>query len=234
MELNERRMMKNRYLKNMNMLNREENDRLKTFKVCVVGCGGLGGYVIEFLGRLGIGAITAVDGDVFDETNLNRQLLSTEEVLGKNKAFIAEVRMKQVNHEIRINPVQAFIGEENCDEIIKNHDIVVDALDSITTRRLLEVHCEKLMVPLIHGAIAGWYGQVSTILPGDRTLQKIYPPEEENGAEKELGNPSFSPALVASIQAAETLKVLLGRGEILHRKMLTIDLLNQEYEIFYL
>lgn len=226
--------MKDRYSRNMNTLTPEENARLRDFKVCVVGCGGLGGYVIELLGRLGIGTITAVDGDVFDETNLNRQLLSSEEHIGKSKAFAAEERMRKVNSDVTVHPIQVFVTEENCDEIIEGHDIVVDALDNMTARRLLEMHCEKQNIPFIHGAIAGWYGQVSAIMPGDRTLQKIYPPNENKGAEMELGNPSFSPAMVASIEAAEAVKLLLGRGEILRNKLLTIDLLNQEYEVFEL
>lgn len=224
--------LKDRYNRNMNTLSLAENERLRSFKVCVIGCGGLGGYVIELLGRLGIGTITAVDGDVFDATNLNRQLLSSEELLGTSKAMAAQERMKKVNSDVTVNPVQAFVTEDNCSEIIRGHDIVVDALDNMTTRRLLEQNCENQSIPLIHGAIAGWYGQVSTIMPGDRTLQKIYPPNENKGAETELGNPSFSPALVAAVEAAETVKVLLGRGETLNKKLLTIDLLNQEYETF--
>jgi molybdopterin/thiamine biosynthesis adenylyltransferase len=231
MESKERYTMKDRYEKNMNMLSQEENDRLKTFKVCVIGCGGLGGYVIEMLGRLGIGNITAVDGDVFEVNNLNRQLLCTEEDLGKAKSFIAEARMKKVNSDIKLNPIQVYVTDENCDEVIDGHDVVVDALDNIKTRRILEVHCEKLGIPLIHGAIAGWHGQVSTIMPGDKTISKIYPPDVNKGAETKLGNPSFSPALVASIEVAETLKVLLNRGKTLQGKLLSINLLNQEYEI---
>lgn len=226
--------MGNRYSRNMKMLSPDENESLKNFKACVVGCGGLGGYVIELMGRLGIGTITAVDGDVFDETNLNRQLLSTEVVLGKSKAFTAQERMKLVNSEVIIHPIQTFVTEDNCDEIIQGHHIVIDALDNMNARRLLEEHCEKQNIPLIHGAIAGWYGQVSTIMPGDRTLHKIYSQNENKGAETELGNPSFSPALVASIQVAEVLKVLLHKGEVLQNKLLTIDLLNQEYETFQL
>lgn len=226
--------MKNRYDRNMGMLSPEENESLRTFKVCVIGCGGLGGYVIELLGRLGIGTITAVDADVFDETNLNRQLLSTEDVLGKKKALIAQERMKKVNSEIKVNPVQAFVTEDNCCEIIRGHHIVVDALDNLTARRLLERHCEHLNIPMIHGAIAGWYGQVSTIMPGDRTLEKIYPGAEEKGVEAELGNPSFIPALVAAVEVAEVIKVLLGKGEILQKKLLTVDLLNQEFDVFRL
>lgn len=232
--MNEDMTLKDRYSRNMNTLSAEENQKLKEFKVCVIGCGGLGGYVIELLGRLGIGTITAVDGDSFDATNLNRQLLSSEDLIGCSKAVAAQDRMKKVNSEITVNPVTEFVTEENCGAIIGGHDAVVDALDNMTSRRLLERHCETLGIPMIHGAIAGWYGQVSTILPGDGTLQKIYPPNENKGAETELGNPSFSPALVASIEAAETLKVLIGRGEILRNKLLTIDLLNQEYETFEL
>jgi len=224
--------MKDRYNRNMKMLSPEENESLHSFHACVVGCGGLGGYVVEFLGRLGIGRITAVDGDVFDETNLNRQLLSSEAVLGKSKAAAAQERMKIVNSDVSVFPIQEFLTEENCDQIIEGHDIVIDALDNMTARKLLEEHCEKLGIPMIHGAIAGWYGQVSTIMPGDRTLQKIYPPNENKGVETELGNPSFSPALVASIEVAEALKVLLKRGELLQNKLLTIDLYTQEYETF--
>jgi len=227
-------MLKDRYNRNMNMLSPEENAKLRDFKVCVIGCGGLGGYVIELLGRLGIGTITAVDGDVFDETNLNRQLLSSETSIGNSKALTAEQRMKEVNSEIMLKPICAFLTDENCEEIIKDHDIVVDALDNMTFRKVLETHCENLNIPMIHGAIAGWYGQVSTIMPGDKTLEKIYPHGENKGSEVELGNPSFSPSLIASIEVAEVLKVLLGKGEILQRRLLTIDLLTHDYEIFSL
>lgn len=224
--------MKARYSRNGSMLSQEENERLGSFKVCVVGCGGLGGYVIEMLGRLGIGTITAVDGDVFDETNLNRQLLSSEDVIGKSKAETAKERMKHVNSDVTVHWIHDFVTEANCEGIIGGNDLVVDALDNMSSRRLLEACCEKLGLPLIHGAIAGWYGQVSTILPGDRVLRHIYPSDENKGMETELGNPSFTPALVASIQVAEALKVLLGRGEILRSRLLTIDLLNQDYEVF--
>lgn len=224
--------MKDRYSRNMTTLSPEENKRLKEYKVCVIGCGGLGGYVIELLGRLGIGTITAVDGDVFDITNLNRQILSAENLIGESKSKAAELRMSIVNSEVKLNPIHAFVTEENCGEIIKGHDIVVDALDNITSRKLLEKHCEKLKIPMIHGAIAGWYGQVSTIMPGDRTIELIYPENVNKGVEVELGNPSFTPALVASIQVAEVMKVLLHKGNILSKKFLTIDLLTHEYEVF--
>lgn len=226
--------LKDRYNRNMTTLSHEENERLHTFRVCVIGCGGLGGYVIELLGRLGIGYITAVDGDVFEETNLNRQLLSSEFHIGKSKALTAKERMQHVNSDITVQAICEYLTEENCDQIIAEHNIVVDALDNMSARRILERHCESQGIPLVHGAIAGWYGQVSTIYPGDQTIAKIYPEGEDKGAETELGNPSFTPALVASLQVAEVVKVLLKKGEILRGKLLNIDILNHEYEIFSL
>lgn len=226
--------MKDRYVRNMNTLTLEENEKLKDFKVCVIGCGGLGGYVIELLGRLGIGNLTVVDGDVFDETNLNRQILSKEDSIGDGKAETAKKRMKEVNSQVNCTAIHDFLTAENCRQIIAHHDVVVDALDNMGARRILEAGCEKEKIPMIHGAIAGWYGQVTAIFPGDKTIEKIYPQGANKGEEVELGNPSFTPALVASLQVAETIKVLLNKGNILRKKMLIIDVLEHDYEIFEL
>ncbi|SKC51690.1 HesA/MoeB/ThiF family protein [Maledivibacter halophilus] len=223
-----------RYSRNMKMLSKDENERLGDFRISVIGCGGLGGYIIEMLGRLGIGNITAVDGDVFDETNLNRQLLSNSDTLGQYKALIAEKRMKLVNPLIKFTSVTEKITEVNAEKILSGHDLVIDAIDKIETRFLLQSTASKLNIPMIHGAIAGWYGQVATIFPGDNTLEKIYPTRDAKGLESELGNPSFTPALVASIEVAEALKVLLNRGDLLRNKLLYIDLLEHDYMVMEL
>jgi len=217
-----------RYSKNMKMLTAEENERLRTFKVAIIGCGGLGGYIAEMLARLGIGNLICIDGDVFDESNLNRQIISRENNIGKHKAKVAHEHLSGVNSSIDISYKIEMLDYENAEGILYGYDLVFDAVDSIQTKLMLQKVCEKLEIPMIYGAIAGWYGQVSTILPGDRTLEKIY--RADAGIESELGNPSFTPATVASIQVAEGLKVLLGKPEILSKKMLYIDLLNQEYE----
>ncbi|WP_038041313.1 ThiF family adenylyltransferase [Thermodesulfobacterium hveragerdense] len=211
------------------MLSLEEQERLKKTKVLVAGCGGLGGYVVEMLARLGIGWITVVDDEAFEETNLNRQLFSTVNTLGKKKALVAKERILEVNPDVVVNPILTRIEEKNAKEVVAGHEVVVDALDSIPHRILLEKVCEELKIPLIHGAIAGWYGQVTTVLPGDRTLSIVYKHHKE-GIEKELGTPSFSPAVVAGIQVCEVLKIILNKGELLSKKLLYIDLLNQEYQ----
>lgn len=220
-----------RYIRNYRSITKKENEILKKSKICVVGCGGLGGYIIEMLGRLGLGTITAIDGDVFDETNLNRQILSNEENIGTSKALAAKSRMDLVNSDINIIPIAKYVDEDNGKEILKGHDLVVDALDNIYSRLVLQKICRELNIPLVHGAIAGWYGQVATIFPGDDSLDKIYGDKTSEGAEKELGNPSFTPSLISSIQVAEVVKVLINRGDILRHKLLFIDTLEHDYNI---
>ncbi len=223
-----------RYQRNMSALSAEENQKLKEFHVVVVGCGGLGGYIIEMLARLGIGTLTVIDGDVFDETNLNRQLLSSEQNIGKPKVQAAVERVALVNSQTIVNPIHGLLTAENGLEIVSEKDLVFDALDNVRSRLVLETLCETAGVPLIHGAIAGWFGQVAVVLPGDNTLHSILPEDVDKGIETELGNPAFTPALVASIEVAEGMKVLLGRDGVLRNKLLTIDLLGQEYEVLSL
>lgn len=223
--------MKKRYERNMHTISEKENEFLADCNICVVGCGGLGGYIIEILGRLGIGRITAIDGDVFDETNLNRQIISEERLIGWPKAVAAEERMHKVNSDVEVNSIIENVNEKNVKELCKGYDIVIDALDNIPGRLILESACEEMGIPLIHGAIGGWYGQVAVVMPGDRTLSKIYSEDDEKGEEKELGTPSFTPAVVAGIEAAEAVKVLLKKETVLSKKLLSIDLLRNEYEI---
>jgi len=220
-----------RYVRNIKTLSVEENNSLRAMKVCVVGCGGLGGYVIEMLGRIGIGHITAVDGDVFDETNLNRQLLSETNLIGISKSKVAFDRMQRVNPEIELTPVNAYLDSKNGEDILKGHDLVVDALDNVPSKILLKDICCKLKMPLVHGAIGGWYGQVTSIFPGDNTLDMLYKDVESAGIEKELGNPPFTPALIASIQVSEAIKILIKRGDVLRNRVLYVDLLSMEFNI---
>lgn len=223
--------MSDRYIRNEKMLSPQENKSLAGFRIAVVGCGGLGGHIIEMLARLGIGYITAIDGDVFEESNLNRQLLSLPSNIGEPKALSAAERIMQVNPLVEVNPVYKFLTDENAEELLTGHDVIIDALDNISSRRMVERAAENLNTPMVFGAIAGWYAQVCTIFPGDRMLEKLYPEDINKGAETQLGNPSFTPALAASLQVAEALKVLLGKGTILRKKLLVISVLDHEYEV---
>jgi molybdopterin-synthase adenylyltransferase len=145
-----------RYDRNIKTLTPDENESLKTKRVCIIGCGGIGGYVIEMLARIGIGHITTVDGDIFEESNFNRQLLSDEKSLGIKKAERAKMRIKDINSEVEVTAIAEKLTIENGEGILKGHDVVVDALDSVEARFLLQNLCEKLNIPMVSGAIGGW------------------------------------------------------------------------------
>jgi molybdopterin/thiamine biosynthesis adenylyltransferase len=218
-----------RYDRNKETITNQEQKVLKNSRICVIGCGGLGGYIIEELGRIGVGYITVVDGDVFEESNLNRQIFCDMETLYKSKAETAQIRIKKINPEIFVNPIVARFDENNAESIIKDHDVIVDALDNIESKFLVQEKVEKFGIPFVHGAIAGWFGQISTVFPGDRTLDKIYSIKTGKGIETFAGNPAFIAAIVASLQVSEVIKLLLKKGELLKNKVLFLNLLNHEY-----
>ena len=219
-----------RYQRNREMLTTEQQLRLCRSRVAVIGCGGLGGYVIEELARLGVGTIVAIDPDVFEEHNLNRQVLSSPGTLGRPKVEAAAARVAEINPAVTLVPIQAAYTPENGAELLHDARVIVDALDSIPVRLALAATCTDLGIPMVHGAIGGWYGQVATQFPGDDTVQRVYGSwVAGKGVERQLGNPSFTPALVASLQTAEVCKILLGEGQTLRNRKLAIDLLQMEF-----
>lgn len=228
--------MLERYRRNLNALSEKDMKILGARRVAVVGCGGIGGYVIEYLCRLGVGELVAVDGDRFEESNLNRQILADSGSIGEYKAERAKARAALVNPLVRLTAVPQRLDGRNGKEILQGVHLVVDAVDSIPARLMLQGVAEELGVPLIHGAVAGWYAQVTTVYPGDRSLDRVYGSRSgaagrERGIEAELGNLAFGPAAVAALQAAEAVKVLTGKGEGLRKRLLVLDLLENEYEI---
>lgn len=220
-----------RYQRNRTMITIPQQLKLHKARVAVVGCGGLGGYILEELARLGVGNILAIDPDVFEEHNLNRQLLATIDNLEKSKVEAAVQRIKEINPAVLVSPQQVTLSKVNGNALLKGADIVVDAIDNISGRLELAEVCSDLDIPLVHGAIAGWFGQVVTVYPGENTLQKLYANwTGGKGIEAGLGNPSFTPAVAASLQVAETCKLLLGQGRTLREGMLSIDLLNMQFD----
>lgn len=224
-----------RYQRNRNMMDAADQARLFASRVAVIGCGGLGGYVIEELARLGVGEIVAIDPDVFEEHNLNRQILSTPATLGLPKVEAARLRVQEVNPAVTVTAVQDTFCLARGAKMLEGAAVAVDALDSIPYRLELAEVCGEVGIPMVHGAIGGWYGHVATQFPGEETVQAIYRHYREGkGIEQQLGNPAFTPAVVASFEAAEVLKILLKRGELLRNRKLAIDLLEMEmHEIPY-
>ena len=218
--------MELRYQRNMPALTERECEILRKKRVLVVGCGGLGGHILDQLARIGVGFIRAVDGDVFEPSNLNRQLLSEVPLLGISKAKAAAAHIARVNPDIAVEAVEAFLTEANAAQLLTDCDIVMDALDNIQSRRLLAAACEKAGIPYVYGAIQGWVAQAAISMPGDRLIDTLYPQEIEISDKSVL---SFTPALCASMQTSLCVKLLVGRstetGTIYY-----FDLLNQEFE----
>ena len=221
--------MEERYIRNLGALTERECAVLRTKTVFVAGCGGLGGYLIEMLLRLGVGTIRAADGDAFEASNLNRQLLSSPSSLGKPKAEAAAERAALVNPDVRFVPIPQFVTEENAAELIRGCDAVLDALDTIQARRILAHACAEERIPLIHGAICGWSAQAAVVMPGDDLIDRIYPEGASLGSKTSL---SFTPPFCAAMQVALCTRLLVGRPvESGHLTM--ADLLDMEMESLF-
>ncbi len=222
-----------RYRRNIGTIGIDGQKRLLEARVVIVGAGGLGGNVIELLARQGVGFLRIVDGDTFARHNLNRQLLATERTLGMNKAAVASIRVAEVNSDVETHAVPAMFDKGNAVELLSGMDIVVDALDSINSRLLLCRMARKLKIPMVHAAIAGFTGQVGTILPTGAGLEKIYKETggSDTGIETLLGNLAATPALAAAIQVQEVVKLLTGIGETISQKLLYFDTELNIYEL---
>lgn len=218
-----------RYQRNRHCISTLQQYTLFRSRAVVIGCGGLGGYVIEELARLGVGNLVLIDHDVIEEHNLNRQILSSADVLNRPKVDVAFERVKAINPAINVTPLKTHFLHDNGRELVEGADVVIDGLDTIPARMELAQICHELSVPVVHGAIGGWYGQVATQLPGENISPQIFgmtPPIK--GIETDFGNPSFTPGVIASLQVAEACKILLREGRCLSRRILFINLLDME------
>lgn len=218
--------MEPRYERNIPALTEAECALLRKKRVLVVGCGGLGGHLIDQLARVGVGAIRAVDGDVFEASNLNRQLLSEVPLLGFGKAAAAARRIRRVNPDTEVETIEEYLTETNAARLISGCDAVLDALDNIKSRRLLASACSRAKVPYVYGAVQGWIAQAAVSMPGDGLMEALYPQDIPLANKSVL---SFTPALCASLQSALCVQLLVGRP-VKSGTIFYFDLLNQEFE----
>jgi molybdopterin/thiamine biosynthesis adenylyltransferase len=220
-----------RYLRNSDTLSPSDQLRLARSRVAVIGAGGLGGYVLTLLARVGIGGLVIVDPETFEETNLNRQMFATRNTLGENKALAAARLLAGINPAVEIASFPERLTPVNAAALISGVHVAVDALDNIDSRRVLQAAAEKNRIPMVHGAIAGFTGQIMTVFPGEAGILQIYgKPDNDHNQEQGpspedlLGVPAVTPALVGTFQAMEVIKILLNRKDILNSRMLAADL----------
>ncbi|GAB6280580.1 MAG: HesA/MoeB/ThiF family protein [Thermovirga sp.] len=216
-----------RYERSIGTLGLDGQARLLSSKAAVIGCGGLGGWIVEILARAGVGELVVVDGDVFADNNLNRQLFCDESNIGQSKSRTAAERAQKTNGAVDPAIWDEYLTIENADRILEGCIVAIDALDGNKSRSVLFSSCRRLGIPMVHGAIGGFWGQSCVLFPEDT------PPWElasgaDKGMEQLTGNPPFTPPFIASIEAAEAIRLIAGVGEPL-RKLLWCDLETHEY-----
>ena len=214
---------------------KQGQEKIKSASVLVIGAGGLGSPALLYLAAAGVGRIGIIDFDVVDESNLQRQVLYKTSDVGKSKAKLAAQRLKELNQTISVETYEAQLTAANALNIIKAYDVVVDGSDNLPTRYLVNDSCVMLKKALVYGAIFQFEGQASvfnqllhdgTRGPNYRDLFPQPPPPEMVPSCSEGGVLGVLPGIIGSIQASETLKILLGIGTTLSGKLLLFDSLD--------
>ncbi|MDW7670765.1 MAG: ThiF family adenylyltransferase [Bacillota bacterium] len=190
----------------------------------IAGTGGLGGHVVELAARMGFGSIVCVDGDDFEESNLNRQILCRYDLLGTSKAEAAVRRINDINPAVDAGAVSMKSTSEDFISCFRECQLLIDCLDSAESRKYLMQAAGELGIPWIHGAVAGFRGQVMTVFPEDQRVAGLLKTSlDGRGAEKVMGTPAASPAMVAAWQVQEAVKVITGKGTLIRNRMLIMD-----------
>ncbi len=215
--------------------------KLQNAKVLVVGAGGLGCPVLQYLAAAGVGTIGVVDGDTIDETNLHRQILYTNSDIGKYKSQNSTIKINDLNPDCCVVSYKLMIDVTNALSIVSEYDMVVDASDNYPTRYLLNDACVILKKPLIYGAVLQYEGQVGVFnLKDDETgvitnYRDLFPkpphPSEVNSC-NEAGVLGVLPGIIGSMQAAEVLKIITGIGKPLCNKVMMYNMKNNFFYDF--
>ncbi len=193
----------------------------------MVGAGGLGGTVIELSARQGIGNLIVIDNDRFTGQNLNRQIMSTEENLGEYKVTVAAKRVKETNLATIVKTFREKLTGDNAQSLLTGAQVVVDGLDNLSSRLVVERASRQLTIPYVYASIAGFNGQLMTIFPEAVGLSSLYGSSSHIGAEQGIetrtGNPPATVAMIAALQVQEVVKIITGVGSPMRNQILFVD-----------
>jgi len=204
--------------------------KLKNSHVIVIGLGGLGCASTTYLVAAGVGHMTLVDFDVVELSDLNRQVLYWEEDIGEKKVLVAQRKLSKLNPTIEIIPIFAKITKKNVFSIIDGAQVVVDGLDNLATRLIVNSACIKHKIPYIYAGVSRLRGMITTIIPGKTPcLACIYPEGSQGGGG--LGVLGVIPALIANFQALESIKLLIGQSPSLAGKLLRFNGNDMKFRI---
>jgi adenylyltransferase/sulfurtransferase len=210
----------------------EGQGRLRKARVFIAGAGGLGSPVATYLTAAGVGMIRIVDQDRVELNNLNRQVLHWQGDIGKRKVDSATQKLRKLNQEVKIEAIGEMITEANISQLVAGFDLIVDAVDNMPTRYILNKVALEKNIPFFHGAVYGFEGRAMTIIPGETAcLRCVYRgviPEEKFPV---IG---VTPAVIGCIQATEVIKYIVGIGQLLTNRLLVYDGLNMRFTEFRL
>ena len=210
-----------RYQRQILLFGEAGQEKLKGAKVFIAGAGGLGSSVAIYLAVAGIGKITIADHDSVELSNLNRQILHRDSEIGKNKADSAREKLTRMNPNIEVVVTLPTIEPGNADKLVGDADLIVDAMDNFPTRYLLNKVALTKNVPLFFGAVNGFYGQTTTIIPGKTAcLRCIFPAPPPSEVFPVVG---ATPGIIGCIQATEVIKYIVGLGSLLENRLLIWD-----------
>jgi len=207
--------------------------KLLDSRVVIIGAGGLGSPAALYLAAAGVGTIGVVDMDTVEESNLQRQILHSTETIGKNKVDSAEKTLSALNPDVNVITYNTLLNKDNAIDIIENYDVVVDGTDNLQTRYLINDASVKTGIPVVHGSIFQYEGQITVFDPKNGpTYRDVFPEPPENGTApncSEAGVLGVLPGIVGSIQALETIKLILEIGEGLSGRLIVFDALEMSF-----
>jgi adenylyltransferase/sulfurtransferase len=205
-------------------------EKLKRSKVFIAGAGGLGSPVSIYLAAAGVGHLRLVDHDTVDLTNLNRQVAHWTADVGRRKVESAQEKLNKLNPNVNVETLSVTISEKNASDLTAGFDLIVDAMDNLPTRYVLNKAAIDRRVPFVHGAVNGFEGRAMTVVPGQTAcLRCLYRGPVPESKFPVIG---VTPAVIASIQATEVIKVLVGIGDLLANRLLTYNGLNLKFTEF--
>jgi adenylyltransferase/sulfurtransferase len=211
-------------------IGKEGQVKLKRARIFVAGAGGLGSPVAIYLAASGVGSLRIVDHDRVELSNLNRQVLHWEEDLQKEKVLSAGDKLRRLNRHVDMETMNKTITEENIQDLLKGCDAIVDAMDNLPTRYILNRAAIDKGIPFFHGAVRAFEGRVMTVVPGDSAcLRCLYRGPVDKEKFPVIG---VTPAIVGCIQATEVIKYIVGMGELLLNRLLIYDGLNMKFTEF--
>lgn len=224
------KMLSERYNRNILVpqIGEEGQKKLNQARILVCGAGGLGSTVLTNLASVGIGTIGIVDNDVLELSNLNRQYIHKFDALGKSKVESAKKWINEFNPGVNVATYSVRLDETNYQDIVKDYDFIMDCFDSFKSKFLLNKIAVQTGKTLIHGGVTEFFGQVSVIVPGKTACLNCILPEEDTYIVKGVISPAVS--TIASIEAMEAVKYILGIGENLQNKLLSYNGLTMQFK----